>query len=101
MSRLIAFWKQAAKDLDFEVISPFILKNLDIEAKILIKGYGAQKGMLIVSNYEEIEKKIDSIVEEGYGFSVLDEPMTNEEYNVNDFKDVLEDWGKTNGHYEY
>ncbi len=98
MSRLVKFWKLAANDLGFQVVAPFTLslsKNLEVKAKILVKDFDDNRGMLIFSSYEEVSSYSQMIIEMGYGFSIMEEPREDEKYNVNGYIEILNDWGIT------
>ena len=95
-NRLIQMWQVAAKDLCLEIITPFMLvlsSGTQIRAELLLKYFGAQNGMLVINKYSQISSFVDEIVNEGYGFSVLDEPSENEQYSRAAFIEMLSDWG--------
>jgi len=95
-NRLIKIWQIAAKDLDLEIITPFILmlsSGVEIETEFLLKNFGASKGIIVINEYDKISSYVDDIVNEGYGFSVLDEPFDNEQYSRDDYVEILSDWG--------
>ncbi len=89
-------WQIAANDLNLEIITPFILmlsSGVEIEAEFLLKNFGAFKGMIVINKYDQVSGYVDEIVNEGYGFSVLDEPFENEQYSRDDYIEILSDWG--------
>ncbi|EMF92736.1 hypothetical protein [Leptospira santarosai] len=97
-TKLQKIWKDAAENLNLEVEIPFsiiLVDNLKINVSILLKNFGAKNGMLITTNYEDIEPYIEKIYEAGYGFSTLNEPSENEQYSRKDFIELLSDWGWT------
>ena len=59
----------------------------------MVKGFGAPEGMLLIEDYYKIESHIDEIINMGYGFSVIDDAEENEEFIIEEFKEVLSDWG--------
>ena len=98
MSRLQTAWRIAAKDLGLEIVAPFLLKTerFSVTAEILLKHFGSEKGMLIVSDYKLIEPHHDKIIQLGYGYATLAEPtrdwpFTDEEKDA--FIEMLSDWG--------
>ena len=94
--KLLEFWQKAASDLGLQLISPFCLllgSGHQLDAIVLIKQFGATKGMLVFGDYQEVAPYVDEVVAAGYGFSVLDEPLKNEEYNKEEYVDLLKDWG--------
>ncbi|EKO89355.1 hypothetical protein LEP1GSC151_2152 [Leptospira interrogans serovar Grippotyphosa str. LT2186] len=97
-TKLQKIWKDAAENLNLEVEIPFsiiLADNLKINVSVLLKNFGAKNGMLIITNYEDIEPYLEKIYEAGYGFSTLSEPSENEQYLRKDFIELLSDWGWT------
>ncbi len=95
-SKLLKFWQEAASDLGLQLMVPFNLtlaSGHKLEAIFLIQKFGTAKGMLIFGQYDEIAPYVDEIVDAGYGFSVLDEPMENEKFNKEEYIELLADWG--------
>lgn len=58
-----------------------------------IRDLGAPNGMLILGTYERIRTVSSQIVSAGYGYSVLDEPRADEDFDLDGFKEVFIDWG--------
>jgi hypothetical protein len=95
-TKLLAFWEKAAKELRFEIEVPFSLlldSDHEVKALFLVKQFGAPNGMLILSKNEDKQPYSDEIISAGYGYSVLSEPLKNEEFDSDDFIELLEDWG--------
>ena len=95
-SRLPALWKEAADDLGFEIVSPFELvlgSGTRIRVPLLVRDFGAVKGMLILSDYSPVASWTDEIQHAGYGFSVWSEPDPGAEYDRAGFIEVFLDWG--------
>ena len=89
-------WREAAKDLMLDLVMPFMLtlpSGAEIKVRILVQNFGANKGMLVISDYSQVSSLVDELAEYGYGFSVMDEPLPGEEYKREDFIEVLRDWG--------
>lgn len=94
--RLLDEWTQAARDLDLDIQSPCLLhleSGANIRARLLLKNYGAAKGMLVVTDYETIAPFADEIVAAEYGFSTLSEPSDRSHYDREVFVEMLRDWG--------
>ena len=95
-SKLIQLWQMAAKDLGLNIIAPFTLElssAVKIEAELLLKNFGASKGMIVFNKYDQVAPYVDEIVNAGYGFSVLEEPDKNRKYIKNGFIEMLGEWG--------
>lgn len=65
----------------------------DVTTVAHIHDLGAANGMLIFSSYEEVRDLTKDLLKAGYGFSVLDEPSSEEEFDLASFKEMFIDWG--------
>jgi hypothetical protein len=93
--RLLEIWSEAARDLGLHIQFPFSLVlecGAMIEARFLLKNFGFENGMIIVTDYSTINGFGDEIVAAGYGFSTLSEPRAGDLYNREVFIDMLSDW---------
>jgi hypothetical protein len=100
MSRLQNAWRLAAKELDLEIVIPYELKTktFSLTAQVLLKNFGGEKGMLIVSDYRIIEPFRNEVIKLGYGFSTLAEPDRDWPFNDEEkeaFIEMLDEWGWT------
>ncbi len=76
---------------------PFSLQFADggsISVEVRLHGYGANNGMLILSDYSTIESRRDEIVKMGYGYSCFSQPSEDEIDSDDGLGDILDDWGK-------
>ena len=82
-------WEVVAQKFNLDIQFNFTLSNGNHEEtfEVLLKGYGAQQGMIIDQSYYKINKMQNYILEKGFGFSCfkLD--------SVEGFQEVLKDWG--------
>ncbi len=95
-SKLLKMWKLAAKDFDIDIEYPYSVilnNNTTIDALLLVKNVGGDKGMLIINNFNIVKNHIDELIQLGYGFSVLEEPSKNELYNKDEYAELLYEWG--------
>lgn len=92
---LIEEWRQAAADLGLAIEAPFLLQLQDgqIEARLLLRNFGAVNGMLIVTDFSVIRPFLQEIDACGYGFSTLSEPSSRVAYDRETFVEMLCDWG--------
>jgi hypothetical protein len=92
---LIEEWRQAAADLGLAIEAPFLLQLHDgrIEARLLLRNFGAANGMLIVTDFSVIKPFMDEVGTRGYGFSTLSEPSSRIAYDRDSFVQMLCDWG--------
>ena len=79
---------------NLNIQSPFALQIDDkiYNFQCLIKGYGSKQGMIIDKDWNKISPIKDQITTMGYGYSCFD----IEAIDLNNFKEVLNDWGATN-----
>jgi len=85
---------KASSDLGLKIKYNFFL-TLDsgevIEAELLLRNFGAEKGMLIFSNYKKISHCYRELLKKGYGFSTLSN--TTDGYDRQSTIEMLSDWG--------
>lgn len=97
MTALQRHWLSMADKHGLTVDVPFTLKFVDgdsITAEVRLQGYGADNGMLIVSDYSIVESRNDEIVKMDYGYSCFSQPSEDEIESDEGLRDVLDDWGK-------
>ena len=95
--KLLSFWKLAAHELNFKIKLDHTVplkSGQKIQSLFLVKGFGAEKGMLILAEGVDISLCNEELNELGYGYSYLSEPFDNEEYSAEDYAELLDDWGK-------
>ncbi len=90
------FLARACEDLGIRIVSPYDLE-LDEGAKImaiaLLPDLGGPKGMLIVKHFDALVGHTDHLVECGFSYSVLDDPLPNEAFDCESYKEMFRDWG--------
>ncbi|PJZ59075.1 hypothetical protein [Leptospira barantonii] len=94
--KLLQIWQSVATELQIEIEVPnsFSLPNGEkINVEFIVKNFGAPNGMLIVSDYSSIQPFTEKILNAGYGYSTLDEPLDKEECSKENMKEILNDWG--------
>jgi hypothetical protein len=77
-------------ELDFSVVLP---DGSQLMPAARLPDLGAPKGMLVFRSYREIQPITKIILETGYGFSVLDEPESNSDFDLDSSKEMFRDWG--------
>jgi hypothetical protein len=77
-------------DFDYHVPLP---AGQGIVAIARIRDLGAPNGMLIFGTYARVRTVSSQIVSASYGYSVLDEPRADEDFDLDGFKEVFIDWG--------
>src|SRR5689334_8412927 len=100
MTRLQSMLSRACEELGLTVAIPFTMSLPDggeLRAQALLPQLGASKGMVIVSNYEDLLGRADELVASDYGYSVLSEPEPTETYDVESFAEMFRDWGWSGG----
>ncbi len=88
-------WRRAAAELGLRIEAPFVvqLRTGRLEARLLLRHFGARNGMLIVTDFSVIEPFADEVVAVGYGYSTLSEPRSADGYDKETFVEMLWDWG--------
>jgi hypothetical protein len=66
-------------------------ERFDVNARIA--NLGARNGMLIFEKYEDVCQHSEAVQDAGYGYSVIDEPRPDEEFDLGSFQAVFRDWG--------
>jgi len=67
--------------------------NQTICVPVLLKNFGNKNGMIIISDYNDIEDIQDILFHLGYGFTVLQPSnLDNIEANIESYKEMLMDW---------
>jgi signal transduction histidine kinase len=96
MSKLLSWLVQACDELGLHVDREFKI-TLDgehvVHAVARVRGLGAENGMLVISDYDEVKAHLAEISKAGYGFSILDEPSSQEEYDLESYAQMFRDWG--------
>jgi len=93
--KLAEIWKELAVKLGLEIISPFSLTMSDgseLQVDVLLKNFGAEKGMLLVDDYSKIEGYTSSILSLGYGYSVLSSHAEPHALDDEAAKEMLAEW---------
>ena len=54
---------------------------------------GAPKGMLLLASYDQVHSHSQVLLDAGYGYSVLNEPRPQEDFDLDSFRDMFKDWG--------
>lgn len=95
MTRLQFTLQRACDKLQLQLVAPFSItvQQCRINAQALLPQLGSPNGMIVVGRYEDLSGKADEIVAMGYGYSVLDEPLSGEELDIDCFVEMFSDWG--------
>ena len=78
--------------LDIRLAYEIELSDRTLTAPVLLEGYGADKGMVLVADFDLIEDAADELVRFGYGFSCLGEPSPGP-IDWEGVEEALRDWG--------
>jgi ActR/RegA family two-component response regulator len=88
------YWADAAEDLRLSVDAPFsvaIPTGESFEFIARLRYFGAENGMLLLSDYGAIATHSEALVALGYGYSTLSDPC--EPYEREMCLELLRDWG--------
>lgn len=89
-------WRCAAADLGLDIIAPFVLEfgpGREVAAVAVVRGFGAPKGMLLFRTFADVSHAVAEVAQQGYGFSVLEDPRPGERYDPDVIIEILRDWG--------
>jgi len=81
-------------DFDFQVT---LDDGHKVKAAARVRDVGAKNGMLVVSDFEDIKNSVDSIINAGYGYSVIDEPGPSMQFDLESYAEMFRDWGWSGG----
>jgi hypothetical protein len=90
-------WEVAAKRFGLTVETPFLVRLADgrtIEAEVLVRGFGARQGTLVVSDFESIRHARSEILASGFTVSSYAQPSEKEIESLEGFEEMLADWGR-------
>ena len=79
-----------------QISAPFnvaVNDGTELQAAFLVRSFGAERGMLVFRNTDEVTRHHDALLQLGYGYSVIDSPLENEPYDRDDYVALLSDWG--------
>lgn len=96
MRKRLSWLVRACDELGLHVDREFTI-TLDgkhmVHAVARVRGLGAESGMLVILDYDEVKAHLTEITRSGYGFSILDEPSSQEEYDLESYAQMFRDWG--------
>ena len=87
-------WIEISEGLGLEIRLSYEIKLADrkLTVPVLLQGFGADKGMLLVTNYDLIRDVAEELVNLGYGYSCLSEPSPGP-VDYEGIEEMLRDWG--------
>lgn len=93
-TNLQLYWRSAANPRGLSIRENYRIgfdDGSELVAEVLLEGYGAPRGMIIVSDYTTISTLTTAITAGGYGYSCMSHSRTEIE-EVAGLDDVLLDW---------
>lgn len=96
MTNLQTFLQHACQELGLTIVVQFVLtvrEGFQINAQALLPQLGAPKGMIIVNHYDDLRGISSELQCMGYGYSVLDEPLISEQFDLKSYVEMFSDWG--------
>jgi hypothetical protein len=96
MTKLQTFIQRACHDVGLSIVVPFGLimrDGIQVNAQAFLPQLGGPNGMIIVNCYDDLFGTSNELESMGYGYSVLDEPLPSEEYELESFIEIFSDWG--------
>lgn len=96
MSKLLDWLQASCLALGLRLDVPFSLDlggGRVVHAVARVRDLGEVNGMLIVRSYDEVRDLLNELRQTGYGFSVLDEPLPSEDFDLDSFREMFMEWG--------
>lgn len=100
MTRAIEWLERAAVVLGFHVERDYMARlpgGTEVRAEARIPGLGGALGMLVFARYSDVMSSVQGLVDAGYGYTVLDEPLAGEEFDLRSYEEMFVDWGASPG----
>ena len=96
MTRFQHYWLAVAtrNSLSLETDVSVLLGIETVVFPVILRHFGAERGMVLVTDYLQVRPYRALLVQAGYGFSVLTEP-TAALPACDDVGEMLKDWGWT------
>jgi hypothetical protein len=88
-------WIEISEVLGLNIQLSFEIELGDrrLTVPVLLEGYGWDKGMLLVTDFDTIGDVYEELVDLGYGFSCLSEP-SSVPIDWKSVEEMLRDWGR-------
>jgi len=81
-------------DLNIEFGFIFILSNgKKLQSVAKIPALGAENGMLMFDSFKNVSEHVDEIIQAGFGYSILDNPYSEEQFDLESYVEMFSDWG--------
>lgn len=91
---------RACDELGLAIESEFVWTAGDgrvFRPLVRLSSVGPPSGMLVFLRYDEFKAYADEIVQAGFGYSVLSELSSRDEYDLAGYEEMFADWdGKSN-----
>jgi len=72
-----------------------LLDGTSLHPVACIEQLGGPAGMLIFTSFDDVRAQLAGLHQSGYGYSVLSEPRTEDDYDAKGCQDMFSDWGWT------
>ena len=89
---LVAAAKQFRTPIEIDV-DVFLADGRRLHPLARLPSLGGAGGMLVFSSYDEIRTVVRELREQGFAFTVLEEPRASETMDANSFHEMFVDWG--------
>lgn len=96
MTTLQISLNRACHELGLKIVIPFgftVRDSLRIDAQALLPQLGGYSGMIVVNRYDDLQGVASELATLGYGYSVLEEPSPEEEFDLASYVEMFTDWG--------
>lgn len=91
-SSLEVYWRTAASDLGLQLETPATIRlpGVSFSAVALLRHFGGARGMIIVSDYAVVRPHHAELIDSGFGYSTMSDPIDS--YERDACLEVLRDW---------
>jgi hypothetical protein len=96
MTNLQTSLQRACQELGLTIVLPFLLtarEGIQISAQALLPQLGAPRGVIVVNRHDDLCGIALELQRIGYGYSVLDEPLPSEDFDLESYVEMFSDWG--------
>ena len=96
MNRLQEHLVEAGSQLGIKVVAPHEIE-VDSGRRVMVDAWlpelGDRSGMIVVRNFSTIGPFVKNLDDMGYGFSSFNEPSPDEDFDLEGYVELFNDWG--------
>ena len=97
MNRMQEWLARAAEELNVRVLVGYEVPLTDggkLPSQALFPDFGSALGTLVFRSQDEVNAEARrELIKRGFGMSTFSEPLPNEEFDIESYKEMLSEWG--------